>query len=142
MYLDKKNYLKKKPIIFSSVVVILFIRNINQWIMILIYSRASININDLFIWFYRTRSVAREEKNFNNFITLPTDKWLENSYEVNTSFVVTDKDCQRLSLWSEVGLNGLLIFITFILHLICCLLVIYKMFHDFYIESKECSNCQ
>lgn len=41
------------------------------------------HLNHDFTLFYRTRSVGREEKNFNNFITLPKEKWLENSYEVN-----------------------------------------------------------
>lgn len=31
----------------------------------------------------RTRSVVREEKNLTNFLKLSTDKWVENSYEVN-----------------------------------------------------------
>lgn len=36
-----------------------------------------------------TRSVAREEKNLNNFLDLPKDKWVENSFETESALYWT-----------------------------------------------------
>ena len=51
-----------------------------------------------------TRSVAREEKNFNNFITLPTDKWLENSYETEGAlyWTIMTLHIHPISMWKDV----------------------------------------
>ncbi|XP_052093919.1 E3 ubiquitin-protein ligase UBR4-like [Mytilus californianus] len=50
-----------------------------------------------------TRSVGREEKNFNNFITLPKEKWLENSYETEGAlyWTVMTLHIHPYSMWKD-----------------------------------------